>query len=102
MIAYSAVFCSHLYFKLPDQDKEFRVPGICLGQLGVDVEFQGKGLGIILIKHAISLANKISEYLGCRIIYVEAHDDAVYFYLSLRFSLVEAKPNRNRMVFDLK
>jgi ribosomal protein S18 acetylase RimI-like enzyme len=72
-----------------------------LGQLGVDIEFQGKGLGTILIKHAVSLANKIGNYSGCRIIYLEARDDAVEYYKKLCFYLVEPKPNKNRMVFDL-
>jgi len=101
IIAYSAIFCSHLYFRLPDQETEFRVPGVCIGQLGVDTEFQGKGLGKILVQHAISLANKISNYSGCRIIYVDAYDNAIDYYKNLRFHLIESRPNHNRMFFDL-
>lgn len=101
IIAYSAIFCSHLFFKLPDQEKEFRVPGICIGQLGVDTEFQEKGLGKILVQHAISLGNKISNYSGCRIIYVKAYDSAIDYYKNLQFDLLESRPNRNRMILDL-
>lgn len=102
VIAYSAIFCSHLYFKLPDQEKEFRVPGICLGQIGVDIEYQGKGLGKILIHHTISLGYKIGNYSGCRIIYVDAYDNAISYYENLRFYLIGSSSNRNRMFFDLK
>lgn len=101
IIAYSAIFCSHLFFKLPDQEIEFRVPGICIGQLGVDTEFQEKGLGKILVQHAISLGNKIINYSGCRIIYVEAYDSAIEYYKNLQFDLLESRPNRNRMILDL-
>ena len=102
MIAYSALFCSHYYLELPDQEQSFRVPGICIGQLGVDGQFQGKGLGSLLIKHAISIANKINDFAACRIIYCEAFNDAIDFYKKHRFTLVEEQADRNRMYFDLK
>jgi GNAT superfamily N-acetyltransferase len=102
VIAYSALFCSHYYLELPDQTQSFRVPGICVGQLGVDIQFQGKGLGSLLIKHSISLANRINDYAACRIIYCEAFDNAIDFYKKHSFLLVEPQPDRNRMYFDLK
>lgn len=102
VIAYSALFCSHYYLELPDQEHAFRVPGICLGQLGVDRQFQGKGLGALLIKHSISIANKINEYAACRIIYCEAFDNAIDFYEKYRFLLIDSQPDRNKMYFDLK
>jgi GNAT superfamily N-acetyltransferase len=102
VIAYSALFCSHYFLELPDQEYPFRVPGICIGQLGVDVQFRGKGLGTFLIKHAISIANKIHDFAACRIIYCEAFDDAIDFYRKHGFHLVEQQVNRNRMYLDLK
>ncbi len=101
VIAYCAVFCSHLFFRLPNQVTEFRVPGLCLGQLGVDLNYQGKGLGNLLVEYCISIARKIGEYAGCRILFLEAHDTAIKFYHSLRFHLLERKINRNRMFLDL-
>ncbi len=101
VIAYCAIFCSHLYFRLPDQEAEFRVPGLCLGQLGVDLNYQGKGLGTHLIEYCISVAKKISGLAGCRILFLEAHDTVLSYYHTLRFRLIERKPNRNRMFLDL-
>jgi len=102
VIAYSALFCSHYYLELPDQEHPFRVPGICVGQLGVDVQFRDKGLGTLLIKHAISIANKINDFAACRIIYCEAFDNAIDFYRKHGFQLVEPQVDRNRMYLDLK
>ncbi|HUX99303.1 MAG TPA: GNAT family N-acetyltransferase [Candidatus Deferrimicrobium sp.] len=102
VIAFSAVFCSHLYYRLQDQEQEFRVPGICLGQLGVDLKFQNKGLGSILINHSISLANKISNYAACRVLYCEARNEAIPFYERHHFRMVKALHDRNKMALDLK
>ena len=101
IIGYSGIFCSHLFLKLRDQNIEFRVPGICIGQLGVDREFQNKGIGKILIQHAISLVEKINYYSGCRIVFVDAYDNAIEYYQNLNFQLVQSKPNRNKMVLDV-
>jgi len=101
VIGYSAIFCSHLFLKLRNQNKEFRVPGICIGQLGVDLEFQKKGIGKTIVQHAISLVAKINNYSGCRIVFVDAYDDAVEYYEKLNFHLVQSKPNRNKMVLDI-
>jgi len=101
VIAYTAVFCSHLYFKLPALEKEFRVPGICIGQLGVDLTFQKRGLGFLMIKHCISLANTVGEYSACRILYCEAFDEAMDYYEKHKFILVKKRPNRNLMFLDL-
>ncbi len=101
VIAYSAIFCSHIFLQLPEQPQEFRVPGICLGQLGVDLKYQGKGVGTMLIQHSISMAHLIGQYAGCRIIYVEAYDVAMDYYQKLEFRLIERRPNRNRMFLDL-
>ncbi len=101
IIAYSAIFCSHLFLRLLKKNIEFRVPGICIGQLGVDREFQNKGIGKTLIQHAISLVDKINTYSGCRIIFVDAYDNAIEYYEKLNFRLVQSKPNRNKMVLDI-
>ena len=102
IIAFSAVFCSRLYYKLKDQAQEFRIPGICLGQLGVDLKYQKKGLGSILINHSISLANRISDYAACRVLYCEARDDAIPFYEKHNFRMVKVIRDRNKMALDLK
>lgn len=103
VIAYSAIFCSHYYFQLLDQKKEFRIPGICLGQLGVDLNYQKKGVGKILISHCISLANKIGTYAACRILYCESIDKAVGYYQKNYFKFLKRSgPNRNIRFFDLK
>lgn len=101
IIGYSAIFCSHLFLKLSGKNIEFRVPGICIGQLGVHHEFQNKGVGKILVQHAISLVEKINNYSGCRIVFVDAYDTAIEYYQNLNFQLVQEKPNRNKMVLDI-
>ena len=101
VIAYSALFCTHFRLLLPDQAIPFRVPGIFIGQLGVDRKYQGKGLGQLLIEHAVALANEMSKKVGCRIVFLEAVDDKLPYYVKLNFRLIEQRINRNKMYLDL-
>jgi GNAT superfamily N-acetyltransferase len=101
VIAYIAIFCTHYRFLLPDQTFPFRVPGLFIGQLGVDKNYQGRGLGTTLIDQAIVLALQMSEKVGCRIVFLEAMDDKIEFYFRQEFMLIEKRTNRNKMYLDL-
>jgi GNAT superfamily N-acetyltransferase len=101
VIAYSALFCTHFCLLLSDQVVPFRVPGLFIGQLGVDRKYQGKDLGKLLIEHAVALANEMSQKVGCRIVFLEAVDEKWPYYAKLNFKLIEQRKNRNKMYLDL-
>ncbi|MBT1175451.1 GNAT family N-acetyltransferase [Bifidobacterium sp. LC6] len=53
-----------------------RIPAILIGMLGVDVRFQGEGLGWKLLQDAIIRAHAISQQLGSRAIIVDPYNDS--------------------------
>jgi GNAT superfamily N-acetyltransferase len=95
--------CSHHRYKPGGYSREFRVPGLLIGQLGVDAQFERNNIGSMLIDYCISLAMEIKRYAACRIIYVESFDDAVEFYKKPNFVLLDDNiKNRNKMILDMK
>ena len=62
------------------------VPVILLGQLAVDTQFQGRGLGSDLLVDAARRALAAAEVIGARAIVVQAiNDDAKAFYQRFGF-----------------
>ena len=62
------------------------VPVILLGQLAVDTEYQGRGLGSDLLVDAAKRALSAAEFIGARAIVVQALDDrAKSFYARFGF-----------------
>jgi GNAT superfamily N-acetyltransferase len=103
IIAYVAIMCSHYRYKPVGFDTEFRVPGLLIGQLGVDERFEHKGIGSMLIDYCISIVMEIKTLAACRIIYVESFDDAIAFYQKHQFILLDNHvKDRNKMVLDLR
>lgn len=71
------------------------LPFLLLGRLAVDVEFQGRGYGDLLIYHAFKKTASIAEDAGILGIVVEAKDDkAASFYSGIGFMPLEASPQR--------
>ncbi len=102
VVAYSALYSCHFRYRNSTLNKEFRYPGICIGQLGVDKRYKGKGLGKLLIQHAISISHSIRNNIGCRIIYVEALKNAKKYWISNNFEEIEPKKKTQfKMVFDI-
>lgn len=48
-----------------------QVPVILLGMLGVDVRYQGRGLGASLLQHAVLNALRVAELAGARALVVD-------------------------------
>lgn len=69
------------------------IPVIKLGMLGVDRQYQGKGIGKRLLRDTMLKVVEISEVVGCSGVYLLAESSAVGFYESLGFvKLREANP----------
>lgn len=96
IIGYITLSCSNFQHKERDLmsfKKMVRyVPGILLGQLAVDVNFEGQGFGKDLLKKAVKVSNKISKDVGCRTLIVDAllKLKILSFYKNLGFDFVNA------------
>ncbi|MCF2137336.1 MAG: GNAT family N-acetyltransferase [Candidatus Thorarchaeota archaeon] len=103
VIGYYAIACSSIRVKLPDMLKEFKVPSILLGMIGIDKQYQGKGISKVLIEHCISLSINVGKTIACRIVCVDALDTLVEYYKKMGFIEVRKIAGRNQhtMYLDL-
>lgn len=77
--------------KLP----RYPVPVALLGRLAVDVNFQGQGLGSILLTDACIKVARASEVLAVAGLVVDAKDDsAIVFYRHFGFIPLPGQPTR--------
>lgn len=80
---------------------KYPAPVMLIGQLAVDRRLQGKGLGKILLMHALSSAVKISEEIGVYVVRVDAIDEeAKRFYL--KYGFVPLQDNDCSLILPLK
>jgi GNAT superfamily N-acetyltransferase len=76
------------------EGKKTRWPSLLLGQLGVDLKYQGQGIGSILIDHVKAKARSISDEIGCRILFLHTYNSSLVedFYIDHHgFSLLEVR-----------
>lgn len=74
-----------------------RIPGVRLGRLAVDRQYQGKGLGALLLVDALTRARRIHAEAGGVGLFVDALDaQAAGFYLRFGF---EAAPDNPLLLF---
>jgi GNAT superfamily N-acetyltransferase len=96
--------CSFYALTLAEIDRRFlpesyqkrlpqRIPGVRLGRLAVDVHYQKKGLGELLLVDAISRALRIHQDAGVVGLFVDALDDqASEFYRHYGFLAIPDHP----------
>jgi GNAT superfamily N-acetyltransferase len=81
---YALTACEVLTQELPtDLSKRLprKIPGIRLGRLAVDRNFQGQGLGELLLMDAIRRSRLVLEHVGVHALFVDAKDaKAAAFY----------------------
>jgi GNAT superfamily N-acetyltransferase len=74
-----------------------RIPGVRLGRLAVDKQYQGKGLGALLLVDALTRAQRIYTDAGGIGLFVDALDEQVASYYQ-RFGF-EASPDNSLLLF---
>ena len=74
-----------------------RIPGVRLGRLAVDKQYQGKGLGELLLVDALTRAQRIVTEAGGVGLFVDAVDEQAAGYYS-RFGF-EVSPDNSRLLF---
>ena len=76
-------------FKLP----RYPVPVLRIGRLAVDARFQGQGLGQLLLRHSLALAQEMAQRVGIFAVVVDAkHAQAAAFYKKLGFIEFASRP----------
>jgi len=80
------------------------LPAILLGRFAVDADFQKRGIGHILMSHAISTSVAVSQLSAARYIFTESYDSTTGWYEKYSFRQIPGgeEPNRNKMYLDLK
>lgn len=90
-----SVSCTSLPERLASKLPRYPIPVALIGRLAVAREFQGKGLGSILLAKAVEKVIMASEALAVAGIVVDAKDDeAVGFYRHLGFLSLQGQPHR--------
>lgn len=86
-----------------DMDEEVRgrlprypIPVLHVGQLATDIRFQGKGVGMLLLRFAAEQAIKASKTVGCYAIELQA-DNSVARDFYLRHGFLELSPGSMRL-----
>lgn len=70
------------------------IPAVLLGRLAVDREHQGRGIGAVLLRHAMALTDSVSEAIGVRVLVVNALDEAAAaFYEQYGFEQSPINPH---------
>jgi len=73
--------------KLP----RYPLPVLNLSRMGVDKRYQGRGIGLSLIKMVFQVALEQKMSVGCMGVVVDAKEDAIAFYKKLGFQELESK-----------
>ena len=68
---------------------KYPVPVLRLARLGVDERAKGRGVGSLLLRAVLVLAESMANDLGCAGVVVDAKPDAVAFYEKLGFVRLE-------------
>ncbi|MBK9161020.1 MAG: GNAT family N-acetyltransferase [Nitrosomonadales bacterium] len=90
-----SVSCSSLPASLAKKLPRYPVPVALIGRLAVDKQFQGKGLGAILLADACQKVVQASAVMAVAGIIVDAKDDeAIAFYEHFGFIPVQGQAER--------
>lgn len=60
-------------------------PALKIARLATHQEFEGRGIGRAMLLKTVAIAMRLSQYVGCRMITVDAKSDSEGFYLKYGF-----------------
>ncbi len=90
-----SVSCTSLPSALAKKLPRYPVPVALIGRLAVNIQFQGKGLGSIMLADACQKVAQASAVLAVAGIIVDAKDDkAIAFYEHFGFIRLQGEANR--------
>lgn len=75
------------------------VPALLLGQLAVDLRYQGRGVATSLLYFALTTAVRVSREIGCVCVLTHPlEDDVRAFYVKFGFEVLPFDPQRSMAV----
>jgi len=84
----------------PDGADVGSLPALLVAQLGVDVAKQGEGIGKLLMRFALGIAQSLRHSIGCRYLVVDCLPSVVLYYQRMGFE--ESKGERRRRKDEIK
>ncbi len=71
----------------------YPIPTVYIGRFAVDVSYQGKGLGKVLLSHALHRVCEIAAIAGVTVVAVDAkNQQAAHFYQTMGFRALPSQP----------
>ncbi|MCA1814426.1 MAG: GNAT family N-acetyltransferase [Halobacteriales archaeon] len=94
------------FTKYPHLEVE-NFPALLIGRFAVAKKWHRKGIGRMMMRHVMGMAQEFGEQRGARLVVLNATSkDAIKFYTSVGFALTDERKERGRqqrtMFFDLR
>ena len=89
---------SHIYLQFKKLDK---LPSVKIARIGVDKNYQKKGIGTQIIKDAIKDFASDNNKTGCKFITVDSYQEAIDWYLKLGFKRFPSNYEHDATIFPL-
>ena len=74
------------------------VPALLLGQLGVDLHYQGRGIARSLLFFALGTSVRVAQDIGCICVVTHPLDDVRNFYAQFGFEDLPYDPHRSMAI----
>ena len=72
-----------------------KLPAVKIARLAVDKKFERQGIGRRIITEIFRIVYEVSQQIGCRVITVDAKENALGFYKKFAFMEVESKKHQD-------
>lgn len=112
IVGYFALAMGRIYLSwrkkahLFGEKAEMEIPALLLARMGVHQNFRQKGIGRVILRRVFDIADKISEYVGFRFIFVDSKQQSAEFYRKFGFKENTSEKYKGRkhinMILDLK
>lgn len=104
LVGYVTLCSASLLFEdMPKDIKlpRYPIPAIKIARLAVDKKFQGKGYGKELLAFSLEKIALLAEFIGVRLVVVDAKEESKAFYQHFGFVSLPAKPETYILPIEL-
>ena len=77
------------------------IPSLLIGQLATHKDYEGNGMGTLMVSWVIDLAAYLSEKVGCRMVALHPEEDVISWYQKLKFKIINREDRQDIMYFDI-
>lgn len=79
--------------EIPTDGDDNKYPAITLKCLAVDKKFENQGIGTNILEYVTVNSKDISEFVGCRCLFIDARASKLKWYKDRGFQFVNAEYN---------